>query len=159
MRSSDIEVPMKRTSLALASLLAMAGVALHLGCIILPSTSREVIDNGHAWVADRGDRNVKAGISTKEAVLGLLGKPDLTLADGRLLAYTWRTHNTLYKTWVLPMVCANYDADRVGSDSFIHEETQFLLLEFDAAGTLLQKQLHHGGSINIYAHGINDAIQ
>jgi hypothetical protein len=153
MRSSDVEVPVRRASFTLACLLAAAGVVLQLGCIILPSTSHQVFDNGHAWVADRGDQKVKAGITTKEAVLGLLGKPDVTMADGRLVAYTWITHNTVYSMWALPL-CSNLDEDK-----FVREETHYLLLEFDAAGTLLHKQLHHGGSINIYARGINNAIQ
>jgi hypothetical protein len=141
---------MKHASLTCACLLAAVGVALHLGCI---GGSQHVCDHDHAWVADRGDRNVKSGVTTQEAALGLLGRPDVTMADGRLLAYTWTTSSGNYVPEWMSKTC--FDPGIAPSVN----ETHYLLLEFDATGMLLHKQLHHGGTINIYAHGINDAIQ
>jgi hypothetical protein len=148
---------MARTALLFPSLLAGVGVALLIGCVI-PSSSEHVDDHGHQWVASRGDRDVKPGTTTKEAVVALLGRPDVTMSDGRLLAYTWTTRSDVSFTGFVPHCGAWRDGEAPGVRSYGREETHYLLLEFDHAGTLHEKKLRHGGVINIYATSINDAM-
>jgi hypothetical protein len=153
-----MRVQMKRAALVIPCVLLAIGLAMLLGCVgAMPSASARTDDHGHAWVANRGDQGVKTGEVDRETVLALLGRPDVTMADGKLVAYTWTIRRSVHFTgW--GATCFDGVKGGSGTESFVDEQTQYLLLEFDDAGILRQKKLHQGGRINIYARGIKDAI-
>ena len=88
-------------------------------------------------------------------MLAALGEPNVVLADGRVLAYTWTTGSNVR---VVPLICMS-ETDRDAGAIESKERTHYLLLEFDQDGTLTRRREHHGGHINVYATGVRDAIR
>jgi outer membrane protein assembly factor BamE (lipoprotein component of BamABCDE complex) len=130
--------------------LVLAGIYLLAGCAVIHVKSR-TFDHGHAWVAERADRSIQPGSVTKEQVVNQLGAPDITLINGRLLAYTWTSSGGGVR--VVPVICF-----KSGDDS-MNETTHYLLLEFDDQERLSRKHLHDGGTIDLYADSIERAVR
>jgi hypothetical protein len=81
----------------LPATLAFVGVYLLVGCIYLP-TFNAVVDgpDASAKVGEASsDKTLRVGISTRDDVRRVLGKPFHETADGRLWVYSWKRQKGL----------------------------------------------------------------
>jgi hypothetical protein len=72
----------------LQALGAGAGLLAHLGCVIWPAPTGDLLE-GRGRIRREHAAPLEVGKATMEEVLLRLGEPDEVLEDGRLLLYRW----------------------------------------------------------------------
>jgi hypothetical protein len=121
-----------RPKLLLPATLALLGIALLSGCVLIPTFGVTMKGrNVGKEVGDKGsDKPVRVGRATEADGRRLLGDPPYSSDDGRVFAYTWMVRNGVI---VFPLCFS--------ADSLRGHRT--LVLRFDEAGVLELFKVHN----------------
>jgi hypothetical protein len=128
------------------------------GCVagILPTGFEHYSDNcGHSPIDTGVVRSLRPGQTTRSQAVAILGDPTFTLADGRLLVYSWTTRQEVPFIWGI----AGMSGGASGHSRFTGEQTHFLALQFDPADLLRGKRTNQDGRLNPSATTLDDVFE
>ena len=85
----------RKIRLAIPILLVALGMWLLSGCIYVPMFGRPLEGQNVAKKvgSTRSDKPVRIGVSTGDDIFRIIGEPRWKSADGRVIAYSWKTQN------------------------------------------------------------------